>query len=250
MGIKTVAALTALACVAALTLTGCGPKADAPKSESSGGVADLFPKRTANYMAKYTLSSDGGALEQVHYGSGVKRRMEISVAGFKQATIIDPDTQTFLSFAIGPGAPKTATKLDANALKDAQSYEVDDGTAVKPRKVGSDTVAGESCTLWEVSTQGADADPNAAPLQLCVTGDGIPLRMGPADKPRMIATEVKRGPQDAKLFQLPEGYTVVDLGECMAVMQAYAEAMRNGGKADQAKMAECQKKMMAGMGAP
>jgi hypothetical protein len=253
MGIKTVTALTALACVAALTLSACGPKADAPKSDSSsGGVLEsMFPKRTANYMAKYTLTSNDRTIDQTHYGSGAKRRMEFNIAGRNQVTLMDPDTQTFLAFATGPNAPKTAMKLDANALKQANQYEVDENAPTKPKKVGSDTVAGEKCTLWEATAPATDGEPAPAPLQMCVTDDGIMLRVGPADKPQMVATEVKRGAQDPKLFQLPEGYTVVDLGECMTIMQAYAESMRNGGaKPDQAKFMECQKKMMSGMGAP
>jgi hypothetical protein len=42
------------------------------------------------------------------------------------------------------------------------------------------------------------------------------------------------------------------MGDCMKVMQDYAAAMRGGGgaKPDQAKFADCQKKMMSAMGAP
>ncbi len=63
---------------------------------------------------------------------------------------------------------------------------------------GTDTVGGQTCTIWDVQTQGVDA-------KICKTADGVLLRtdgMGMA----ITATTVKYGPQDPARFHVPAGY--------------------------------------------
>jgi len=259
MGVRYFAAAAALASLAALTLTACGPKTESGQSAASstnGGVmGGLFPARQAPYKATYKIGDSGQ--EMVIYASNGKMRSEAMIKAMgklKPVSLIDRDAKQFVSFMEGPGAPKRATKLSADDLKQYDAMMPRGDTPVKPAKIGADTVAGMGCNVWQLPDvpKGAPNFPEGAPgEQLCMTDDGIMLRAGPADKPHIIATALERGPQDPALFALPPGYTVVDMGDCLAIMRGYAEAMRSGGaKPDQAKLAECQKKMMAGMGAP
>ncbi|HUC18490.1 MAG TPA: hypothetical protein VMA37_12485 [Acetobacteraceae bacterium] len=69
---------------------------------------------------------------------------------------------------------------------------------------GTRTVAGISCTVWEMSqggNQGGDA---------CITGDGVVLSGRPANAPSpdtgIEAVSVAYGPQPATLFAAPSGY--------------------------------------------
>jgi hypothetical protein len=233
-----------------LGLAACGPQGKTPGAESGGGLIDgLFPKRTASYKATYEMKggpaelAGAGPLVMTIYSNADKQRTETAIMGFKQVMILDPSAQVSYSYREGKGLPKIATKIDAKDF-DQYDYKVDETGDVKPKKVGTDTVAGLSCSIWEAKRAGAD--PTEPAGQVCVTDDGIMLRVGTKEAPAMLATEVVKGPQHSALFALPAGYTVVDMGDCMQVMQDYAKAMQSGGKPDQAKFAECQKKMMAG----
>jgi hypothetical protein len=248
---------------AVLALAACGPKtgetgAEAGKSADSAqsGGGALFPGASgASYSATYDIK--GGKAETTGvirsmtiFSIGNKRRVEIpSPMGpdLKMVQLIDPDTKTFVSFAVGPKAPKTATTMSADMIKNAEQYNPKVDPTYKPEKVGSDTVAGLGCTIWQLPAK-EDGTPG---LPMCITNDGIMLRTGTAEAPFIVATSVTKGPQDPTMFSIPAGYTVIDMGDCLAIMQQYGEAMRNGGaKPDSAKFAECQKKMMASMGAP
>ncbi|MDE2005484.1 MAG: hypothetical protein KGI51_02860 [Rhodospirillales bacterium] len=76
---------------------------------------------------------------------------------------------------------------------------------------GSDTVAGQSCTVWHMS------NPRGAALA-CITADGIPLRIqnlgaGANGRPtnELEAVSVDRAPQPEALFMVPPGYRQLDL---------------------------------------
>ena len=218
----------------------------------------LFPVNAPDYVATYKIG-DGGDIGMKVYSSGGKTRSETALpaaGGIKMVTLMDRGAQQFVSYAEGPGMPKRANKLSADDVKKMEENFPRAEGAVKPTKIGADTVAGMGCNIWQLPRTDAAATATETstapePMQMCLTDDGIMLRVGTANAPRMIATSVTRAPQDPALFALPAGYEVVDLGDCMAIMRQYGEAMRSGGtKPDQAKFAECQKKMMAGLGAP
>ncbi len=69
---------------------------------------------------------------------------------------------------------------------------------------GMQTIAGHSCTVWEMSEDshvGGDA---------CITADGVVLSGRPADAPNpdtgIMAISISYGPQPAALFIAPSGY--------------------------------------------
>ena len=76
---------------------------------------------------------------------------------------------------------------------------------------GTQTVAGTSCTVWDVVTSQANST-------LCVTDDGVLLRAA-GEAPNgggtrgLEATEVKYGPQDAARFTVPPGYQQMQVGQ-------------------------------------
>jgi hypothetical protein len=63
---------------------------------------------------------------------------------------------------------------------------------------GTDTVGGQTCTIWDVQTQGVDA-------KICKTADGVLLRTDGTGM-TITATTVKYGPQDPARFHVPAGY--------------------------------------------
>ncbi|MBP0446369.1 hypothetical protein J8J14_16465 [Roseomonas sp. SSH11] len=83
---------------------------------------------------------------------------------------------------------------------------------VRPRqtrvKEGTDTIAGQPCTIWRIEEEG-DASPEEAG-HACITADGVPLRLvtgsGPRARTRYVATQVTYEAQDPARFRVPAGY--------------------------------------------
>jgi hypothetical protein len=76
---------------------------------------------------------------------------------------------------------------------------------------GTETVAGLSCTIWQIEDQGRSA-------RACVTSDGVMLRTlgraGPQEGNReggLEAVTVNYGPQDPARFQPPAGYQTMQM---------------------------------------
>ena len=70
---------------------------------------------------------------------------------------------------------------------------------------GSDTVAGQSCTVWEVHR---DTGTGTA----CITADGLLLRGDSADgNSHLIATKISYGSLPDSVFQPPTGYKKMDI---------------------------------------
>ena len=78
---------------------------------------------------------------------------------------------------------------------------------MKFSRTGNDTVAGISCTVWQV--QGQHGSGSA-----CISDDGVLLRAESAEQGghmTMTATSVTFGPLAASLFQPPPGYQKMDM---------------------------------------
>lgn len=73
---------------------------------------------------------------------------------------------------------------------------------VAVNRLGGDTVAGLSCTVWGMQVPQGN-------VRVCITPDGLVLRVRGTDEKApaaMEAVSVAYGPQPASLFQVPEGY--------------------------------------------
>lgn len=72
--------------------------------------------------------------------------------------------------------------------------------------VGSDTVAGEPCTVYRVE----DDDMPGGEALGCMTDDNIVLRVADMENvPMLEATRFSRRSQDASLFTVPAGYQIM-----------------------------------------
>jgi hypothetical protein len=92
---------------------------------------------------------------------------------------------------------------------DRTVLEIDDGVPAPPgagrpyTRAGAATVAGLSCTEWTAT------DPAGHPAQLCVTQDGVLLRVRADDIVMFEAQSVDFAPQDPAAFRVPADYTRV-----------------------------------------
>jgi hypothetical protein len=106
-----------------------------------------------------------------------------------------------------------------------------------PKKVGSETIAGLKCDIWET-----DAEEGEAAGQACITRDGILLKAGDkgAAMPDIVAVSVDKGARPAASFAVPADFEIVDMGPCQKLMQEAMTAAQSGKVPDMAAMQQCQ----------
>ncbi|MEJ0024018.1 MAG: DUF4412 domain-containing protein [Alphaproteobacteria bacterium] len=224
-----------------LGLAACGQQG---AGSSAPATPAGFPRPTASYVGKYQMHFGDMVRPMTLYRDGGKIRMEgpppaaVKAEGVTVATVMDQATKKLVTFRVGPNAPKAAMTMSLDKIGEAASLFDADKDQPQAKAVGEDKIAGLSCRIWETppATEGAVAN------QVCVTNDGIMLRMnkaGEADKPTMIAEEIKRGPQDSALFAPPADYEVVDYSRCTNMAAEAMAAAKAGQKPDMSKLQEC-----------
>jgi hypothetical protein len=243
---------------AAVLVVSCGKKeAAAPAAESpTAAVAaeasaapapvedlwpDLLPKPSVDYAGVYDFGAAGETVEVKIASSGDDQRMAFppgmgpggAAATWSQVVLNQDHGAKMFMWPEGEGAPKIATTMSKNDLGSmAQAFGVDPADAPSAKRTGTDEVAGEKCAVFEL----ANAE---SPGSVCVTRDGVMLRVTSGEQTVMQAKSIARGAQDPALFAPPAGYEIVDMGECMRLSAEMMEAVRAGKTPDMAKMEKC-----------
>ncbi len=167
--------------------------------------AEPIPLPTVDYQAKATMM--GGSAVMIHH-SGSKMRMEIQPHGLPATItgIMDFSTRKMIMIGAVPGMNNLAMEIDIG--KDASYGQV----MGEGKRVGTATVAGESCELWEVESK---AGFSGEPVTACLSRDNIPLRTEATFEGKrraiMEVTELQRTRQDPALFALPANLQVMKL---------------------------------------
>jgi hypothetical protein len=165
---------------------------------SAAALAEPLPLPSSDYAIRGTMA---GGINVFYRHSKGKMRMEMKSAEMPQPMVAYFDVKTRKGVMVMnmPGMPAMA--IDA-------SLDQEGGAAVargSGRRIGSDRVAGEACDEWKVD--GTTAEEKATEAVVCVTSDGITLRMvGNVQGKRQTIlqiTEVSRAPQDMKLLTPP-----------------------------------------------
>lgn len=224
-------------------LAACGQPAGPGAATAPAG----FPKPTASYVGQFQMDFGDQMRPATIYASGAKIRLEgpppseIDAKDITIATVMDQATRKVVLFRVGPDAPKAAMAMDLDQLGAAASLFELDKEQPNARIVGEDKIAGVACRIWEIPGEAAGSTSPPAD-QLCLTDDGIVLRAnaaGAADKPTMLAQEIRRGSQDAALFAAPPGFEIIDYTPCTTIAAEAMLAAGAGKKPDVAKMQEC-----------
>lgn len=211
-----------LAVVSVCALVACNPSAPAGQSAATDGGGGAFPNlNAAAFRAEATLThSDGQSIPVVMIRDGRKMRMEVNAP--QGATTIINNGDTGESFVITTqGGRQIAIRADS--LGDTFQNPIDDWQgelAQSATRTGNCTVAGETGAEWTKTTEADGTD------TVCVTDDGVILRITDDGRVAWETTSVQRGPQAATLFTLPEGVQTLDLGN--ALNQALEAAKQRG----------------------
>jgi hypothetical protein len=167
--------------------------------------AEPIPLPSVDYQAKATMM--GGSAVTIHH-SGGKMRMEIQPHGLPSTItgIMDLSAHKMIMIGAVPGMNNMAMEIDIG--KDASYGQV----MGEGKRVGTATVAGESCELWEVESK---VGFSSGPITVCISRDNIPLRTEATFEGKrravMEVTEVKRARQDPALFVLPANIQLLKL---------------------------------------
>jgi hypothetical protein len=155
----------------------------------------LIPTR--DVAVTYRMDAGGRVLEQRMRWSVAARRMRIDpptpgifllidYAARRMDVVRDPE-RSYVEMA----APATLPGMGS-------SGESREGRYVRG---GGDEVSGMACTDWITH------DTKGLATEICVTADGVMLRVRRDGHVLAGAARVEYGPQDPALFELPQGYT-------------------------------------------
>ncbi len=200
-----------------------------------------FPKPSVDYAGVFDFGAAGETIEVTVAASGMKQRMALPPgrafgAGsgqWSQIMVNENNGAAMMMWPEGEGAPKIASTMSRNDVGAmASAFGVDQTAQARAKRTGSDKIAGESCAVYEVAAE----NENDAPVNACVTRDGIPLRLISGGQTVMLAKSIERGRQDPSLFSPPAGYEVVDMGECMRMSAEMMKSVQDGKMPDMSVM--------------
>lgn len=158
--------------------------------------AAIWPTR--DVVVTYAEPGEGGDSIQMAFSAKPQlMRMEMGGEGYgiidhaaRQMTMVMPGQRMFMTVEAPDELPV--------------SLEMGDYTFTR---VGTRTVAGASCTDWRVAPR-TDPDEEAV---VCLTDDGVMLRLDGGDDDVVEATAVDYRKLDPALFRVPEGFTRMEL---------------------------------------
>lgn len=175
-------------------------------------AAEPVPLPTVDFEVKATMMGSGSMT--MHH-SGDRARVETDVGPMPITGIMDLKARKMYMLMSIPGIGKTAMEVGIGDASYGQVYG-------NGKRVGSDTVAGEPCELWEMES-GKKKDKNAhfgGPVIVCLSKDYIPLRTEATvnGKRKVVSevTEVKRVKQDPSLFEMPKGVKIMKMPKGMS----------------------------------
>lgn len=204
------------AAVSSCALAACNPSAPG----GAGGGGSVFPDlSTASYRAEAVVTDDGRTMPVVLMRDGVRQRMEMSADGVQSAFITNAQTgETFIISTVG--GQTRAMRASVGDFEDP-ALKWQGEISQTAQQVGPCSGAGQSGTEWTRDSDGSVET-------VCVTSDGIILRASLDGETVWETTRVERGPQNAALFEVPEGVEVLDLGNMEGVMNEALQRARGG----------------------
>ncbi|MBP7336493.1 hypothetical protein [Niveispirillum sp.] len=172
--------------------------------------ADRLPPPVAAFSASQNLTVDGVALSaRLFHDKGLERR-ESRVDGLNNLLIIRPDRQEALvvqpESKVGMKLPLTDPEVGVVAT----TLSMLSGTAE-----GTETLAGEAVTRYRV--QDITPDGSGFDGRVWATKDGIYVKLEGrtggegAAAIAMSLSDIRRGPQNPALFEVPAGLSIMTL---------------------------------------
>lgn len=174
------------------------------------GASAEWLKPDAAYSAVRVMRSGGMEMRgPVHHDHG-KERWEVAPQGMRQVMIRRPDQERMLMILPDMNMGMELDLSQAKQVPSAESY-----AAKQPERLGREEVGGEMTTKYRLVEDGGQGP---ITMLFWVTDDGIPLRMegsGAQGNFEMLLSDLKRGAQDAGLFEPPAGLQLMPANPAM-----------------------------------
>lgn len=162
-----------------------------------------FGLPTAPYSADSRITADGRSIAARIHADGQRERREIREEGMEQVMLIDHGTKKATMLVV---EQKVAMEVDMAAAGDPMS-----ATKWKTRELGREQLGGHAVTRHHIDGQGEDGARVVGEVWL--TKEKIPLKSaldvteeGQTVRVVQELSNVRVGPVDAKLFEVPAGY--------------------------------------------
>ena len=176
-------------------------------SASTGAAFAELPEMKAEYVGQAQYMWENKVVDATIRAKGKLLRVDIPASELGTQTgatvIMDFDNERFLSFSTGdvPANMRFYMEMTDSAF----SFEEQDVVAV-----GTDKVAGLTCTKYEFVSQSATGE--IPTNQTCISSKGIWLRaIDGEDEAVFEMKTIKIGSQPASLFEPPAGYSKMDM---------------------------------------
>jgi hypothetical protein len=182
---------------------------------TASAMAEPVPLPAVDFQVKARTMGKGEMT--LHHQAAGKTRVEMQMPSMPEIVgIIDLKTRKMLMIGAIPGMSSMAIEV---RLGHGAHYGQVIGNG---HRVGTATVAGESCDLWQMDE--AKDGKHGGQVTVCLARDNIPLRTEVVTdgKKRVVmeATEVERVPQDPSLFVVPANVQVMKMPKGMGGLSA------------------------------
>lgn len=223
---KIISGLVAVLAIAVL-LAGCGGGGNQSNETTSSGttastatsttqatsgdsLSALLTKAQSVSAVKYTqviTPSGGTPMTQVVSVKKNKMRMEMSFQGVSSIGLVDLDTQTMYVYM---PAQNMAMKVTMDQASKPATQEVSSIAANSPKKVGSETIDGIACDVYEYNFENGTA-------KMWISKDhGLPVRVENTVEGIETTFEYKNydfSDIPDSMFELPGGVQIVQAGQ-------------------------------------
>jgi hypothetical protein len=166
-----------------------------------GAAAVEIPLRQASYQADAVLQLNQREIPSRVYHHNGKERREFQLGGVQQIFILQPERNRIVYLLPLMKVGMELTLKAGEAFPDLAVF-----ASLKPRKLGREEIGGLWTTKYDVERLKAK-EPYT--LTLWLTDDGIPVQAEASESSgdyRLIQSNIRRGPQDAALFEVPNGF--------------------------------------------
>lgn len=159
---------------------------------------DVVVEYRASGMAQGPMAGGDGPMRIYFGGQGSRMRIE------------PPNGQGYMLMDTAAGrmlVVMTAQRMYMELPRAQSMAPILDATNATFKKLGTDTVAGARCTIYETTSDTRKG-------QVCLTDDGVMLRGQGGDtgsRQAMEAVKITYAPQPAALFEPPAGFTKMDM---------------------------------------
>lgn len=167
-----------------------------------------FGLPTAPYSADSRITADGRTIDARIHADGQRERREIRAEGMEQVMLIDHGTQKATMLIV---EQKVAMEVDMDATGGPMA-----ATKWETREIGREELAGRTVTRHHVDGSGADGARVVGEVWL--TDEKIPVKSaldvteeGQTVRIVQELSNLRIGPVDPALFQVPAGYQKVPM---------------------------------------